>query len=236
MKSHSLTIREEHLSQLTRHLLRDDGCERVVYLLCNQGSIRHDPWNRCSHSKYLVSKVVPVPDAEILHSTPDRVTWGTASFVRLLKEAKAHDQVLAIVHNHSAGMAFFSSQDNENEPDLVRLAVNRNGLGTKLLSLILTSNENLVGRVWLHPSERGHEPLRMIRVIGKRYSLHYGERGVGVTSPSFDRQALAFGHALNVDLRELRIGIVGAGGTGSAVAILLARLGIGQLVDRKSVV
>src|SRR3712207_6906598 len=31
------------------------------------------------------------------------------------------------------------------------------------------------------------------------------------------------------DLRKLRIGIVGCGGTGSAVAMLLARLGVGQL-------
>ncbi|EME68053.1 dinucleotide-utilizing enzyme possibly involved in molybdopterin or thiamin biosynthesis, partial [Paramagnetospirillum caucaseum] len=46
---------------------------------------------------------------------------------------------------------------------------------------------------------------------------------------AFARQALAFGEALNGDLRRLRVGVVGCGGTGSAVAMLLARLGVGQI-------
>ena len=46
----------------------------------------------------------------------------------------------------------------------------------------------------------------------------------------FARQALAFGQELNARLQGMRIGIVGCGGTGSATAVLLARLGVGQLV------
>ncbi len=50
-------------------------------------------------------------------------------------------------------------------------------------------------------------------------------------SPStFHRQALALGQTLNEDLSALRVGIVGCGGTGSATAMLLAHLGVGQLV------
>ena len=230
MKIHSLTIREEHLLQLKRHLLRDDGCEHAAYLVCNKAQIRYDPWERCGHSKYLVSKVIPVPDDQVVDSRPDMITWRTASFVRLLGEAAAEDQVLGIVHNHPAGMGFFSSQDDANEPDLVQLAVNRNGVGTRLVSLILTGDGELAGRVWLHPKAGAFEPLQMIRVIGSRYKLDYPGRKNGVPIAAFQRQALAFGNALNYDLRKLRIGIVGCGGTGSAVAMLLARLGVGQLV------
>lgn len=230
MKIHSLTIREDHLLQLKRHLLRDDGCEHAAYVLCNKAQIRHDPWGRCPHNKYLVSKVVPVPDDQVVDSRPDMITWKTASFVRLLGQAAEHEQVLGIVHNHPAGMGFFSSQDDANEPDLVQLAVNRNGAGTSLLSLILTGEGELVGRVWLHPKVKAYEPLHMIRVIGTSYRLHYqGRKGNG-SLPALHRQALAFGHALNRDFQKLRIGIVGCGGTGSAIAMLLARLGVGQLV------
>lgn len=230
MKIYSLTIREEHLAQLKSHLLRDDRCEHAAYLLCSKALIRHDPWDRCAHSKYLVTRVIPVPDDQIVDSRPDMVTWRTASYVRLLKEAATHDQVIAIVHNHPAGMPWFSSQDDANEPDLVQLGVNRNGPGTNLISLILSGDEQLAGRVWLHPKARAYEPLRMIRVIGTRYSLHYPDRGDNAPIPALQRQALAFGNALNGDLRKLRIGVVGCGGTGSAVGMLLARLGVGQLV------
>ncbi len=70
----------------------------------------------------------------------------------------------------------------------------------------------------------------MIRMVGSRFDLYYPGRGAGQTAPAFHRQALAFGDALNEDLKKLRVGIVGCGGTGSATAMLLARLGVGQIV------
>jgi molybdopterin/thiamine biosynthesis adenylyltransferase len=51
-----------------------------------------------------------------------------------------------------------------------------------------------------------------------------------MATAAFQRQALAFGQALNQDLVALRVGVIGCGGTGSAVAMLLARLGVGQIV------
>ncbi|MEX2166679.1 MAG: ThiF family adenylyltransferase [Methyloceanibacter sp.] len=229
MTIHSLTLRGEHLAELRDHLLRGDGCEHAAYLLCNVASIRHDPWERQAHRKYLSAKVIPVPDDQVIESTPALVTWSTVSFVHALKEAAANNQVIAVVHNHPPGMIGFSEQDDANEPDLVRLAVNRNGPGTNILSLILTADGQLAGRVWLLPRPYAHEPLRTIRVIGEGWHLHYQGRGQESPLPALHRQALAFGDALNHDLRKLRIAIVGCGGTGSAVAMLLARLGVGQI-------
>ena len=230
MSTYSLTLRDDHLATLKAHLLRGDGCEHAAYLLCNSAAIRHDPWDRRAHKKFLSAQVIPVPDDQIIESTPDLVTWSTVSFVRTLRQAQKDDQIVAIVHNHPSGVTGFSPQDDANEPDLVQLAVNRNGAGASLLSIILTADGQLAGRLWLRPLKRGHEPLRMIRVIGTRYDLHYPGRSRGLSLPAFHRQALAFGNALNSDLRQLRIAIVGCGGTGSAVAMLLARLGVGQLL------
>src|SRR5581483_7722941 len=49
----------------------------------------------------------------------------------------------------------------------------------------------------------------------------------------FDRQTRVFGPRTTEDLRQLRIGIVGCGGTGSAVTSLLARIGVSRfgLID-----
>jgi molybdopterin/thiamine biosynthesis adenylyltransferase len=192
--------------------------------------VRHDPWDRQAHRKYLSAKVLTVPDDQVIESTPTLVTWRTASFVRALREAAANNQIVAVAHNHPAGMTRFSPQDDMNEPDLVALACNRNGPGTNILSVILTADGHLAGRVWLHPRKGAYGPLRLIRVMGQRWDLHYQGRGSGMSAPAFSRQALAFGEALNQDLRKLRIAIVGCGGTGSAVAMLLARLGVGQII------
>src|SRR5690606_32205932 len=92
-----------------------------------------------------------------------------------------------------------------------------------------TADGHLTGRVWIRPAEKGFEPMRSIRVIGESCRLHYPGRERDLDLPAFNRQALAFGNALNQDLRHLRVTIVGCGGTGSAVAMLLARLGVGQI-------
>lgn len=227
MTTYSATFSGAHLDVLRGHLVRDDGCEHAAYVLFNLASSRIDPWDREAHRKFISAQVVPVPDDHVLESTPNLVTWRTASFIGALKQAEAKNQVAAIVHNHLT-LPAFSDQDNANEPDLLTLARNRNGADTPLLSFILTQSGNVIGRIWL--GAKYHAPLRIIRVIGDAFRLHYPDRGAGGDELAFQRQALAFGKALNRDLAMLRIGVVGCGGTGSAVATLLARLGVGQLL------
>lgn len=230
MTVYSLALRAEDFEALKSHLINEDGCEHAAYLLCRKARAENDPWERQAHEKFLVTRVIPVPDDDVIESTPVRVSWRTRSFVRALKEAASNDQIIGVIHNHPAGRPDFSAQDDANEPDLLQGALNRNGPGTRMLSFVLTPDGQLTGRIWLHPSETGHVPLSIIRVVGSRIALHYPERTVAMDMRSFHRQALAFGEALNRDFRRLRIGVVGCGGTGSAVAMLLARLGVGQMV------
>lgn len=229
MTTFSLTLQSNHFDELSRHLLRPDRHEHAAYMLCNEAKISFDPWDRQAHMRYIGAKVIPVPDDQIVESTPNLVTWRTASFVAALREAAQNGQTVAVLHNHPAGMNYFSAQDDANEPDLVQLAVNRNGYDTKMLSVVLTADGLLAGRVWQKPAAKANQPLRSIRTVGDRIDLHYPERGLGLPLPAFQRQSLAFGKALNQDLRHLRVTIVGCGGTGSALAMLLARLGVGQI-------
>lgn len=230
MTTYSLTLREDHLAELQAHLLRPDGYEHIAYVLCSEARAAVDPWDCETHRKFLSFEVIAVSDDHIVESTPHLVTWRTASFVAALKRAHARNQIVAVVHNHPKGMVGFSAQDDANERDLIELAMKRNGPEESIISMILTADGMLGGRIWLHPNPKGKDQLRMIRVMGKCFRFHYPERGRGVSPAAFHRQALAFGHALNQDLANLRVAIVGCGGTGSAVAALLARLGVGQLV------
>jgi molybdopterin/thiamine biosynthesis adenylyltransferase len=87
---------------------------------------------------------------------------------------------------------------------------------------------SLFGRVW--KPDLSNEPISKIRIIGKSFKLNYPGRTSSFRSPeAFNRQQLAFGSSLVQDLSKLKITIVGAGATGSATALLLTRLGVGEL-------
>ncbi len=227
MTSYSAAFTPGQVEDLQRLLVRDDGCEHAAYILFNKAAINVDPWDRQAHTNFLCAKIVPVPDEHVLESTPNLITWQTASFIRCLKIAEANNQALAIVHSHPGGQRYFSVQDDENEPALVQLAQNRNGPDTPLLSFIITPDTAITGRVWL--STKYCVPMRLIRTIGDTFRLNYPGRGVANTRAAFDRQALAFGKALNDDLAHLRVGVVGCGGTGSAIAMFLPRIGVGNV-------
>jgi molybdopterin/thiamine biosynthesis adenylyltransferase len=224
----TLTLQERHLQELKAKLFHDDGRERAAYLLCGEGFIESDPWTNLPRQKYLSYDVLPIPDEEIVSHSSQHITWKTDSFVRALKLAQTKGMTVAIVHSHPGGLEAFSDQDDRNEPDLVQLAHNRNGEKTRLLSLVLTLEGNVIGRCWRNPKE--YEPLNLISSIGNRIQLYYPGRGEGVSSPVFHRQSLAFGKALTQDLSMLRVGVVGCGGTGSAVAMLLPKLGVRRIV------
>lgn len=230
MTTYSLTMRQDHVENLKASLLQPDGCERAAYVLCREGSVVADPWDREAHRKFLSCEVRAVPAEDVIESAPGHITWRTRSFVAALKAAKADGMTVAVVHSHPPGTDQFSEQDDRNELDLAQLAINRNGPDTNILSLVLTADNLLAGRIWLAPKKDGFASLRMIRVMGSDFALHYPERGHSLSPAAFHRQTLALGRAFNHDLAALRIGIVGCGGTGSATAMVLARLGAGQLV------
>lgn len=222
--SASMVLQEEHLKYLQESLIRADGRERAAYVLCGEVVVESDPWDSQQRRKYLSYEILAVPEDEIVSSSDRHITWKTNSFVRALKLAQTRGMTVALVHSHPGGIAAFSEQDDRNEPDLAQLAQNRNGPQTKLPSVILTDSGELVGRLWT--SQQESIPLQLICVVGKAIKLHYTGRGQDIPSSVFHRQSLAFGEALTQDLSTLRVGVVGCGGTGSAVAMLLPKMGV----------
>ena len=221
-----LTIREADLDALRGLVLREDGIEAAAYVLCGESRIHSDPWERRSRRRLTVHAVVPIPCEDAISASERHVTWSTVSYVKILKRAKDEGLVPGIVHTHPRGPARFSDQDDRNEKDLLQTARNRNGDQTSLVSILLAGDRQVRARLW--PDLHGSVDAASVRVVGKRLTVH---------SPATDpadidflaRQALVFGPSLNARLRAMRIGVVGCGGTGSATAMLLARLGVGQL-------
>jgi ThiF family len=71
-------------------------------------------------------------------------------------------------------------------------------------------------------------PIETIRIIGNRFRFHRNNE----TPPDerfFQRQVLAFGNPLQSVLKNIHVGVVGVGGTGSSVVEQLIRLGVGRI-------
>lgn len=80
-----------------------------------------------------------------------------------------------------------------------------------------------------HRDEHGFHVVRAVVIGGRLRLVHAHDRPPTVPADVFDRQVKAFGGALQAALGSLSVGLAGAGGTGSAVAEQLVRLGVGQL-------
>lgn len=224
MTSFSIVCRDEQEAALRAPLFGKKGLEGAAYVLFREARIKADPWTRSTHVKLLVREVIPI---DPVSASGVHVTWDTASFVGLLQRAQREELILGIAHSHPEGFDNFSSQDDENEAELFRTASVRNGHDVLLVSMLFTATGGVKARVWQYPKHQS--VVRSVTVIGERFQFHLPD-AAPPTSPAFARQVLAFGPTLVHQLKNMRVGVVGAGGTGSATIPLLARAGVGQLI------
>lgn len=156
------------------------------------------------------------------------MTWSTTPLFKVLKSAMSKDYAVCITHSHPRGPLFFSSFDDVADKESFKIVFGRMETERPHFSLVMDSDGEFVVRAYgpdLKP-----QPVDLIRVVGNRLELRYSGRGSGVPASEFDRQTRVFGARTLEDLSQLRVGIVGCGGTGSAVASLLARIGVSRLV------
>lgn len=223
---HVLALQSRHERELRAHLFPGDGLENVAYVLCKRAQALADPWTGEPLLQLLSREVVLVDAADIIERSAGHVSFKAETFHRLLPRCNEGDLVAVLAHSHPDGIPNPSAQDDKNEPALFDYGWVRDGDEAPFGSIVMTTS-TIRGRVWYGWSKDPF-PLGSIRVPGDRFQFHAGENAA-LTNPAFARQQLAFGEALEQQLRALRVVVIGAGGTGSAVSTLLARLGIGRL-------
>lgn len=80
-------------------------------------------------------------------------------------------------------------------------------------------------------SESGSAPIARLWSVGDRFQLvHHEDHAPAEPDSAFDRNIRAFGGPVQAALGDLTVGIAGCGGTGSAVAEQLARLGVRRFI------
>jgi len=227
---YSITIQEHHYVELKYHLLNGDSNEHVAFIICGRSLVDGE------EERLLSREVIVLDDVKLTESEPTKVSWDNKHFIEVLKKAESKNFSVVLIHNHPEGFNQFSEIDDKGEKELFQLAFNRNGYNAIHASLIMLSDGNLIGRVW--KTDLSNVQISLIRIIGKRIVLNYPDKTNDYATPEvFNRQQLAFGKALVQDLSKLKISVVGAGATGSATALLLTRLGVGELclIDKDTI-
>jgi hypothetical protein len=215
---HTLTIRAEDYDGLRALLTEPPALEAAAYLLCGQSVT-------AAELRLLARAVVPVEEHDYLVREPDRLSIASRSYAAVAKRAAADGDSVLFVHIHPGGRGEFSRQDDREEPKLMQFFAERapNRLHG---SLVLGGDPEFEGRVWAAP---GWAPVERVRLLGDRFRFKDALPAADAVSDFFDRQVRAFGPDTQRLLRRLHVGVVGLGGTGSAVAEQLCRLGVGEM-------
>lgn len=136
------------------------------------------------------------------------------------------------VHTHPGGRPVRSERDERVDvliADLFRLRSGSDHYGTVIVSPGAAGIE-LTGTI--QSSDGRIESIARFWMVGDRWRLRqaFGCAPATSNAATFDRNVRAFGDAVQRTIGMLRIGIVGCGGTGSAVAEQLVRLGARHLL------
>lgn len=217
---YSITFVEDDYRSLTEHLHQPGFIEQGAYLLCSLSVTE-------SESRLLVREVIPVRPEEIISASSSHMEIAPQSFMRAMKRADTKHLSFVFVHSHPYGPASHSPQDDITEPSLFRTAYTRIGGQAMHASIVSSGINQPQARVW-HP-DGSTSPVDVVRVIGNRFRYFRPRSTKNANLEIFDRQVRAFGAEIQQLLATLHIGIVGNGGTGSAVAEQLIRLGVGRL-------
>ena len=216
---YSMTMADTIYQEICGHIFKNPESENAGFAFARlsktDGEIR-----------LILREFTPIDDIDVLDAHREGMRIDSAALSRAMKHARLTDSHLVFVHSHPSGFSEFSEADDQNEFRMFEAVYRRNENVELHASLVIPREGDPFARLWL--PEGVHQPISRIRVIGSHFRM-FDATGTGAEDRIFDRQVLAFGSATQSLLKSLHVAVVGCGGTGSAVAEQLVRLGIGTL-------
>jgi molybdopterin/thiamine biosynthesis adenylyltransferase len=217
---YTVTFTHEIFEKLRRHLLRDKK-EQLASVLCGL--------SKTNDKITFLSK-------EIIKAQPKDLESNSTVHVSAQKEyrkkilTRCLEGNLSVIDCHSHPFAEdkvgFSQKDDLNDLTNLRY-IKENIPGIECGSAVFSMNE-FKARIYEHQTN-SLIPVEEITIIGKNIKKISGEERP-IHFETFDRQILLFGKEGQKKLSETSVAVVGAGGTGSLVAVMLTRLGVGKLI------
>ncbi|RLA46695.1 MAG: ThiF family adenylyltransferase [Gammaproteobacteria bacterium] len=179
--------------------------------------------------RYIAKEVIFFDEAWTNSSSSIHFDFNLASLREIFRKCEEESLVFGFVHNHPQGQAMFSAQDDGNELTLLEALKNRNGEHITFVAM-LWANKCWEARVRTAASPDIAVPVRHTLVTSDPLQIFGYQNSSDDHSEVHARGAAAFGKPFVDKIKSLRVGIVGTGGTGSPLATLGARAGIGELV------
>jgi molybdopterin-synthase adenylyltransferase len=187
------------------------------------------PENPC----FLVAEVLLPGSGDVAESSRDGLVFS-ASYLRraLVRVRELRLAGFLTVHTHPLAdeRVAFSLYDDAQDP---RLMCNLHELQpTGVFGSLVLGRRAVAGRIWPVGQDQPTF-LDRLTIVGETLetmSLRGEPLATATASEVFDRALALTGTGALSRLSEMRIGVVGAGGTGSLVIELLARAGAGEIV------
>lgn len=217
----SVTLALEESLALPLIAALDDDVETMFVLGCRRVDVN-------GTSVLLVRSVHRVPDEAYLRRSFDSLRVDPSGWAPAIGRVDDDNCGVVFCHTHPGGVAELSERDviaDQEIGDTARERARANWHGSIVLAG-RSSQPAVTGRLWTGTDEP--RPIVRMRVVGRRLSIV--EAGVVLDREGHDRDIRAFGEAGARSLASLRVGVVGVGGTGSAVVEMLARLGVRNFV------
>ena len=182
----------------------------------------------------IVNRVLAPEKGDFAEQGSNQLVFASTFLRRALLEVRQQNLAgFLTVHTHpfSNTHVGFSFYDDDNDPSLMANLYDLQPEG--VFGSIVLGKQTIAGRIWL-PSETAPTQIGELIVVGEqlRWIPLDGTPPPAPPEPLaiFDRSLAITGGGALAQAAKMRIGIIGASGTGSLMAELLVRAGVGEVV------
>lgn len=184
-------------------------------------------------TRLLAREFHAVEDSAYLRRHHDALTISSEGYVSALGRAEELGAAALWVHTHPGVDGVPRPSVHDDQVDIELAGTFRVRTASGFYGALILSPGPDGPRFTGHIAENGCQRLAIDRIwaVGDRFRLsHSADQKLVDMLGMFDRNIRAFGPAVQSTLSDLTVGVVGCGGTGSAVAEQLARLGVRKFV------
>jgi len=221
--TYSIKITREDLDNLNKILYKYSPRENAAFLLVGKADNKNSVY-------FPVRRIIEIPDSEFKIRDNAHLEISPRAINGIISLCEANKLGAIVCHSHpKLSMHDYSSSDDFGEKRIAE--VFHNCLPEHPFASLLLTDRGYKGRYW--PFKRQPKIINRIKVIGRyigNIDLIKEESGQSVDTELYDRQVLALGELGQIKIAKTKVGIVGVGGTGSAVAEQLVRLGVKDFV------